>query len=108
MRTTAALWAAAALVGLPVWLLHWRWVQHDARADPAERASSLRRLYVYGVLAVSLAASTSSMREALEALLRHGPDLTRALFDVLPLVLVGLLVSCTHLRLSLGDRRAWS
>jgi hypothetical protein len=105
VRTTAALWAAAALVGLPVWLLHWRWIQRGARADPAERASTLRRLFVYLVLAISLLTIATSLRDALEALLRHGPDLTRSLVEALPLVLVGLLVWCAHLRVSFNDRR---
>src|SRR5438105_4434776 len=41
VRDTVALNGAAALVGLPVWLVHWLWIQRTARADPGERASTL-------------------------------------------------------------------
>jgi len=50
VRDTVSLYAAAALVGLPVWLVHWLWIGRSVRADPEERASTLRRLYVYAVL----------------------------------------------------------
>jgi hypothetical protein len=51
VRDTVSLWGALAIVGLPVWLLHWLWMERTARSDPRERASTLRRLYLYVVLA---------------------------------------------------------
>src|ERR1051325_298054 len=51
MQEQTALGTALVLVGLPVWLLHWRVVQGWlSRPDGAgERASALRRLYLYAV-----------------------------------------------------------
>src|SRR5690242_15716321 len=44
-----ALWAAAALVALPIWAVHWRWAQREC-ANRDERSSALRRLFLYGAL----------------------------------------------------------
>jgi hypothetical protein len=72
VRDTAALYGAAALVSLPVWLLHWRWIQRAVAANPTERANVLRRLYLYAILtgaALScFAASRDFLVQAFEAL----------------------------------------
>src|SRR6266536_4634513 len=65
VRDSVSLWGATALVGLPVWLLHWLWIQRTARADPDERASTLRRLYLYAVLGGALLVMGVSTREML-------------------------------------------
>ncbi len=49
-RQTIASFGAGALVGLPLWLGHWRYAQHLSGRDPVERAATLRRLYLYAVL----------------------------------------------------------
>jgi hypothetical protein len=54
VRSSLATATALALVGLAAWLLHWRWAQRQAASTAEERASTLRRLYVYGVSAVLL------------------------------------------------------
>ena len=41
---------ALVLVGLPVWLLHWRLAQRAAEREEGEREAALRRLYLYAVL----------------------------------------------------------
>lgn len=46
-RTTLASYAAAAIVAVPVWSIHMWLARRFARRDPAERASAIRRLYVY-------------------------------------------------------------
>jgi hypothetical protein len=51
LRDQVAFWGAAALVGLPVWVVHWLWAQRLCR-DASERASPLRRLFLYLVLQV--------------------------------------------------------
>src|SRR5262245_57918338 len=56
-RETIARSVAFALVGLPIWALHWSIAQRSARQDRAERASGLRRLYLYGVSAALLIAA---------------------------------------------------
>ena len=50
IRDSVAQYAAAALVGLPLWLVHWTWIRRTTARDPAERASALRRLFLYAVL----------------------------------------------------------
>src|SRR5436189_2381966 len=52
VRTPFAVATAAALIGLIGWTLHWRWAQRLAAADSSERASTLRRLFLYATLAV--------------------------------------------------------
>lgn len=54
MRNTIASAAAAALVGLVGWFFHWRAARRLAASDAHERASILRRLYLYGFMAVLL------------------------------------------------------
>jgi hypothetical protein len=45
-------WGAAALIGPPVGLVHWWWAQRLGRSSVDERASALRRLYLYASLSV--------------------------------------------------------
>ena len=49
--TALAFQIAVIVIGLPVYLGHWLWAQRLAARDPDERASALRRLYLYGMLA---------------------------------------------------------
>ena len=46
-RSSAAGFAAMTLVALPVWAVHFWFAGRFARRDPQERASALRRLYLY-------------------------------------------------------------
>lgn len=46
---------AVIVIGLPVYLAHWLWAQRLAGREPDERASVLRRLYLYGMLSGFLA-----------------------------------------------------
>src|SRR5688572_4508653 len=66
VRDEVSRWGAAALVGLPVWVLHWRWAQQAANSDPAERVSTLRRLYIYGVLAGAMLIGAAALHEVLQ------------------------------------------
>jgi hypothetical protein len=45
---------AVVVIGLPLFLVHWLWAQSLARRDLDERESALRRLYLYGTLALFL------------------------------------------------------
>ncbi len=53
--TGLAFQIAVLVIGLPLFLVHWRWAQRLAAQDNAERASTVRRLYLYGMLAGFLA-----------------------------------------------------
>src|ERR1700680_4640635 len=46
-RGLLAGYTAATLVALPVWAVHFLLARRYARRDKAERASAVRRLYVY-------------------------------------------------------------
>src|SRR5262245_61021243 len=67
VRDAVAQNAAAALVGLIAWLVHWTWITRTTRRDPTERASTLRRLFLYAVLAASMLVLAGSLRDVLQA-----------------------------------------
>lgn len=41
---------ALILVGLPIFVFHWLWVQRQAARDDEERTASLRAIFFYGIL----------------------------------------------------------
>jgi hypothetical protein len=110
VRDTVSLSGATALVGLPVWLLHWLWIQRTARSDPRERSSTLRRLYLYAVLGGAMLVIGVSTREALVRLLDTVAGVSRsgAILDgilrPLPFAVVALLVWVAHWRVAATDR----
>lgn len=61
---------AAILVGLPVFLLHWRWANSALRSDATERMSVWRRLYLYGLRAAFAIPILSNAAGLLDGLLR--------------------------------------
>lgn len=54
LRDPVALYSGALLVTTPVFVVHWVLAQRRAQAQPEERVSALRKLYLYLVLALSL------------------------------------------------------
>ncbi len=46
----ASLGIAMVVVGAPLWFVHWQYAQRQATKQPDEIASTLRKLYLYGVL----------------------------------------------------------
>ena len=94
VREEVSRWGAAALVGLPVWLLHWWWAQRAAQGDPSEVVSALRRLYLYAVLAVAVLAGASALHEAMQAALETRPP--SASLPPLATATVALLVWVYH------------
>ena len=46
----ASLGLAMVVVGAPLWMLHWSYTQRQVARQPGESASTLRKLYLYGVL----------------------------------------------------------
>ncbi|MGQ9873917.1 MAG: DUF5671 domain-containing protein [Chloroflexus sp.] len=65
-----ALQLAALLVCLPLWLGHWLWGERLARRDRDERASAIRKLYLYGNLTLFLITLIGSVFDLLTAILR--------------------------------------
>jgi hypothetical protein len=114
VRQDVAWNGAYLIVGLPIWLLHWLLAQRAARTSPDERAATLRRLYVYGVLAAMLLAVAGAAQNALElplmALLRDQPewrqDPVRGVLQQLPWLVVGSAVWLYHYRVAVSDRLA--
>jgi Domain of unknown function (DUF5671) len=102
-REEVSRWGAAALIGLPVWLVHWWWAQRLAALSPDERASGLRRLYLYAVLAVALFAIATGVHDVLgDALDGEWGDAASAL----PTVAIGLVVWLFTWRVASADRAA--
>ncbi|HZK74008.1 MAG TPA: DUF5671 domain-containing protein [Clostridia bacterium] len=82
-RTALAGFTAMTLVALPVWAVHLGFANRFARRDAAERASAIRRLYVYwACLAASIAAMFT-----LSFTIGH---LLRPLIDICPNINPGL------------------
>ncbi len=81
---TTAFQIALVLVALPLWLVHWLWAERLAQADADERASALRRLYLYGNLAGLLLPLSLNVRDMLLALLRLGLGLPQIGLDRTP------------------------
>jgi Domain of unknown function (DUF5671) len=112
IRNTVSRDVAAMLVGLPVWLLHWRWLQRSAVRDQAERSSSLRHLYLYIVLAAAMLFMVSNAYETLAltfgALLgtRTASSTLNQALRPLPYLLTALVVWWAHWRVTENDRRA--
>ncbi|HWQ13489.1 MAG TPA: DUF5671 domain-containing protein [Roseiflexaceae bacterium] len=67
--TATAFQIAVVLIGLPVFLVHWLWAQRLAAAEPAERASALRRLYLYASMASFLGPLLASAHDLVAGLL---------------------------------------
>ena len=112
VRDTVSLSGAAALVGLPVWLLHWLWIDRLARADPLERASTLRRVYLYAVLTGATLVTAVSSAELLRVLFSAAAGSAAAerlvdrLVEPLPFAAAGIAVWLLHWRIAATDRRA--
>jgi hypothetical protein len=105
-RDTISLNTAAVLVGLPVWLIHWLWIERSVRRDDAERSSTLRRLYVYVVLAAAMGVMALSAHAALGSafdVLQRGSSVDQVVRE-LPFVGIGLVVWLAHWRIAGRDR----
>lgn len=112
VRNTVSFSTAAALVGLPVWLVHWLWIGRSVRTDAQERASPLRRLYLYAILAGATLEMAGSVRDALSSTFAWvvspaAPGLSLdAVARPLPFVFIGLPVWLAHWRIADADRAA--
>jgi hypothetical protein len=109
LRQNTARAAGVTIVALPVWVVHWSLATRFARRDETERASPLRRLYLYAVLAaavVVVAIGVSDLAGAFAALVARKPSGTALdLLDPLPLIAVALAVWWYHWQIA-GRSRA--
>src|SRR6202165_2894777 len=69
-RTALAGFSAMTLVALPVWAVHFWFARRFARRDPAERASAIRRLYIYWACLASSIGTMSALSFTIGHLLR--------------------------------------
>lgn len=69
-RTSLAGFSAMTLVALPVWGVHFWFARRFAYRDPAERASAIRRLYVYWACLVMSIGATIALSVAAADFLR--------------------------------------
>jgi uncharacterized protein DUF5671 len=105
VRDTVSLDGAAVLVGLPVWLLHWYWIQRSASHDERERASALRRLYMYLVLGGAMLVLAVALNSSLLNLFADPTD-AWSVVEPLPFAVMAALVWIGHWRIADSDRRA--
>lgn len=61
---------AVIIAGLPIFIVHWLWGQRLAVAEPAERTSTLRYLYLFGMLAVFVVPFLVNAASLIEMLLK--------------------------------------
>jgi hypothetical protein len=112
VRDTVSLWGSLAIVGLPLWLVHWLWTERTARSDPRERASTLRRLYLYIVLAgasVVIGTSTAAILQMVfaAAVGNFSEPASPLLADIarqLPFTCVAAVVWFAHWRVTAAER----
>ena len=69
-RTSLAIFTAMTLVALPVWGIHFWFARRFALRDPAERASAIRRLYLYWACVVASISGTVALSFTIGHLLR--------------------------------------
>src|SRR5712664_3735439 len=69
-RTQLAIYTAMTVVALPVWGAHFFFARRFAMRDPAERASAIRRLYLYWAAAGGALGFGFPLSVALSSLLR--------------------------------------
>jgi hypothetical protein len=109
LQDQLALWAATALVALPIWAVHWRWTQ-TLCASLDERSSALRRLFVYAALAGAVIAAWIALDEVLSAFLKaviaNRLELARMALPPLPLIAVAGAVWAYYWRVATQDRLA--
>ena len=107
VRDAYAGFGAVILVGLPVWGIHWWLAQRFAARNADERASAIRRLYLYVVLAATGIALAVYLRRLIEDAAgvmlgssSDGASITRALWAVLVLAAFWIY----HFRTAGADR----
>ena len=113
-RTALASYAAAAIVAIPVWAIHMWLARRFARRDPAERASAIRRLYVYWACLVFAIFFLINLNNAITWALTPSLDSRYYVANEMPLMaaqsawnaLVVLAIRLLHFVIAARDRAA--
>ncbi len=73
---------ALILVGVPIFLLHWNWIQHAAQRDEEEHTATLRAVFLYGALLILLIPAVQNTLALINRLLLEGSGMSpyRAIF----------------------------
>jgi hypothetical protein len=73
---------ALILVGVPIFILHWYWIQRTAQRDEEEHAATLRAVFLYGALLLLLIPAVQNGLALINRLLLEssGIDVYRAIF----------------------------
>jgi hypothetical protein len=66
---------ALILVGMPIFLIHWLWVQRAAARDEEERTASLRAVFFYGILLGTLIPIVQNLLSFIDRSLVQGAGL---------------------------------
>ena len=109
-RTSLAGYTAAVVVSLPVWAIHMWFGGRFARRDPAERASAIRRLYLYLACAASSIGAAVALASTVAGATQQ--QLDGALFDELAIAQVAWVtivlaaIWAFHYRIAARDRAA--
>ena len=109
-RTTLAGYTAAVVVALPVWAIHLWFGGRLARREPAERASAIRRRYLYLACTVFSIAAAYSLSSMVTAATQQ--QLDGAVFDQVPIAQLAwftIVMAATwafHYRIAARDRAA--
>ncbi len=109
-RTQLAGFTATVVVAFPVWAIHMWFGRRFARRDPAERASAIRRLYLYLACAGSAIGTAIALAVAVTNLLQQqldGFNFDRIVVAQAAWVaLVLLVIWAFHYRIASRDRAA--
>jgi hypothetical protein len=109
-RGALAGFTAMTVVALPVWGVHFWFARRFAKRDPYERASAIRRLYLYWACLLSSVAAMYTLSFALDQALRPYLDnqpttwLTASQLGWATVVLVAIFAF--HFKIAADDRRA--
>jgi len=109
-RAQLAIFTAMTVVAAPVWAVHFWFARRFAMRDPFERASALRRLYLYFACLVTALVATQTLAYALAMALQpvldnqQGSWLTAAQLGWATLVLVAIFAF--HFWTAARDRAA--
>ena len=115
-RSAVAFQVAVLIIGLPVFLIHWLWGQRLADKEKAERGNTLRRLYLYGMMAAMLGPFMTNLYDLIRRLFKGiNPLQSHAyrqlsagnaiIYHVIAIIVLGLLWFY-HQRVSSEDTKA--